>query len=61
MTSGKALDKLLNGKATTKITLNMVTDAGEVSGELIGNQDFINAVSRMQDKRVNQAARQAAN
>ena len=47
------------GKQTV-ITLNMITDAGEVAGELIGDQSFVREIAAVGAKQANQAAKQAA-
>jgi hypothetical protein len=63
--SGKKLQDLRNknnpisGQPTTRITLDMVTNSGKVSGELLGNQKFIDELSKLQNKNTNKAARMA--
>jgi hypothetical protein len=59
-TSGFINGKAVDSGPSTKITLNMVTDAGEVSGVLLGDQEFINKISQLQERNTNNAARMAA-
>ena len=46
---------------STRITLNMVTDAGKVTGELLGSQEFINEVEKLQNAKANKEARMVTN
>jgi len=52
--------KKLTSKPKQTITLNMVTDAGEVTGELMGSQEFIDGISRLQNEKMSKTARMAA-
>jgi len=70
MPAGKALQDMrqrgvfggTNAQTTpnTKITLNMVTDAGEVTGELMASQMFIDGINRLQNDKMSKTARMAA-
>jgi len=70
MPAGKALQEMrqrgvfggANAQTTpnTKITLNMVTDAGEVTGELMASQMFIDGINRLQNDKMSKTARMAA-
>jgi len=58
--SGDSAANAVNGTPKTAITLNMVTDAGKVTGELMGSQEFIDGISRLQNEKMSKTARMAA-
>ena len=58
--AGVNAQKAIDGKPKTAITLNMVTDAGEVTGELMASQTFIDGMNRLQNDKMSKTARMAA-